>query len=431
MTAVPTSGLWPALRHDVRRELRLLARDRAVWLAWLLVLLLSVLAVTSGLAEVERQHGTIARLVEADRLDRQAVQQAQKDWGGAAYYSFHLTVDPPSDFAFAALGRRDDLAWKHRIRMLALEGQIHEHDAGPPDAALVGRFDFAFIAAVVLPLVLIVLLHDLQSSERAAGRHGLLVATAGRAAPLWRLRAALRAGGVFVAAALPLAGAGVASGTAPTTLLAAVGLLAAYLLFWTLVCGAVAAWDRASEVLLATLIGLWVVLAVVLPSAGRWAIDAAVPLPAGADIVLTQREAVNDAWDLPKAVTMDAFAASHPQWAAYTAVSRPFEWKWYYAFQQVGDERAQALSSARTAGRLQRDRLAGWLGWLAPPAGLQRALQALAHTDLDAALAYEARVRAFHAELRAFYYPRLFLAEPFEPAALSGMPVFPGAVASR
>jgi ABC-2 type transport system permease protein len=223
----------------------------------------------------------------------------------------------------------------------------------------------------------------------------------------------------------------VASGTAPTTLLAAVGLLAAYLLFWTLVCGAVAAWDRASEVLLATLIGLWVVLAVVLPSAGRWAIDAAVPLPAGADIVLTQREAVNDAWDLPKAVTMDAFAASHPQWAAYTAVSRPFEWKWYYAFQQVGDERAQALSSARTAGRLQRDRLAGWLGWLAPPAGLQRALQALAHTDLDAALAYEARVRAFHAELRAFYYPRLFLAEPFEPAALSGMPVFPGAVASR
>jgi len=33
----------------------------------------------------------------------------------------------------------------------------------------------------VLPLVLIVLLHDLRASERAAGRHDLLVATAGRA----------------------------------------------------------------------------------------------------------------------------------------------------------------------------------------------------------------------------------------------------------
>lgn len=431
MTGMQASGFWPALRRDVPRELRLLARDRAVWLAWLLVLALSVLAVTSGLAEVERQRNTIARLVEADRLDRQAVQQSQKDWGGAAYYSFHLTVDPPSDFAFAALGRRDDLAWKHRIRMLALEGQIHEHDAGPPDAALVGRFDFAFLAAVVLPLVLIVLLHDLQAGERAAGRHGLLVATAGRAGPLWRLRAALRAGGVFLAAAVPLAAAGGAGGTAVTTLLAACALLAAYLLFWTVVCSAVAAWDRAGATLLATLIGLWVALAFVLPAAGRWAIDAAVPLPAGADIVLTQREAVNDAWDLPKAATMDAFVASHPQWAAHAAISRPFEWKWYYAFQQVGDERAQALSAARTAGRLQRDRLAGWLAWVTPPAGLQRALQALAHTDLGAALAYEARVRAFHAELRAFYYPRLFLAEPFEPAALSGMPVFPGTVPGR
>jgi len=172
-----TASLWPV----VRREVAFLSRDRSVWVWWLVVLCLSVLAVSAGLSEVSQQKATIARLVEADRADRMAVLKAQKDWGGAAYYSFHLTFDPPSDFAFAALGRRDDAAWKHRVRMLALEGQIHERDAGHPVLALIGRLDFAFLAAFVLPLVLIVLLHDLRASERAAGRHDLLVATAGRA----------------------------------------------------------------------------------------------------------------------------------------------------------------------------------------------------------------------------------------------------------
>lgn len=412
---------WPALR----REAAFLAHDRSVWLWWLVVLCLSVLAVSAGLSEVRQQNATIARLIEADRADRLAVQRAQKDWGSAAYYSFHLTFDPPSDFAFAALGRRDDAAWKHRVRMLALEGQVHERDAGHPVLALIGRFDFAFFVSFVLPLVLIMLLHDLRAGERVAGRHDLLVATAGKATRLWALRASLRAGGVFACTAGPLLLAGGLNGTAMPTLLVACALLLVYLLFWTVVCAGVAAWQQTGEVILATLVALWLLLGAVVPAAGRMAIDRAVPVPSGADIVMTQREAVNDAWDLPKAATMDAFVATHPQWAAYTAVERQFEWKWYYAFQQVGDQKAQALSQAYAAGRLERDRLAGWLAVLAPPVMLERALQSLAGTDLRASLAYEARVRAFHAALRTFYYPRLFRDERFEPAALESLPEFP------
>jgi ABC-2 type transport system permease protein len=413
-------GAWSA----VRREASFLVRDRSVWAWWLVVLCLSVLALAAGLSEVREQKATIGRLVEADRADRRNVLAAQKDWGGAAYYSFHLTFDPPSDFAFAALGWRDEAAWKHRVRMLALEGQIHERDAGHPVLALIGRFDFAFVAAFVLPLVLIVLLHDLRASERVAGRHDLLVATAGKSTRLWHLRAGLRAGGVFVGAAVPLLLAGSVGGTAKPTVLLACALLLVYVLFWTVVCAAVAAWQQTGEVILATLVALWILLGVVVPAAGRMAIDRAVPVPSGADIIMTQREAVNDAWDLPKATTMTAFVERHPQWAAHTAVERPFEWKWYYAFQQVGDQKAQALSEAYTAGRLQRDRLAGWLSVIAPPVLLERSLQTLAGTDLRASLAYEARVRAFHASLREFYYPKLFRDERFEPAALEALPHF-------
>ena len=414
---------------EVRREAALLARDRSVWAWWLVVLCLSVLAVSAGMSEIRQQKALIVRLVEADRNERLTVLKAQKDWGSAAYHSFHLTFDPPSDFAFAALGRRDDAAWKHRVRMLALEGQIHERDAGHPVLALIGRFDFSFLATFVLPLVLIVLLHDLRASERVAGRHDLLVATAGRAARLWLWRAVLKAAGVFVCAAVPLAVAGNLAGTALPTLLAACALLLAYLLFWTGLCAAFAARQQPGEVILATLVALWILLGVVVPAAGRVAIDRAVPVPSGADIIMTQREAVNDAWDLPKATTMEAFVKRHPQWADNAAVERPFEWKWYYAFQQVGDQQAQALSRAYTAGRMKRDRLAVWLAVIAPPVLMERSLQALAGTDVQATLAYEARVRAFHAELREFYYPKLFRSEAFDAVAFESLPHFRAGVA--
>jgi ABC-2 type transport system permease protein len=55
---------------------------------------------------------------------------------------------------------------------------------------------------------------------------------------------------------------------------------------------------------------------------------------------------------------------------------------------------------------------------------LERSLQTLAGTDMRSSLAYESKVRRFHAALRDFYYPKLFLEEPFEPAALDSMPRF-------
>ncbi|MEM6775733.1 MAG: DUF3526 domain-containing protein [Pseudomonadota bacterium] len=397
-------------------------RDRAL-LFWLgLVLLLGGLAVAGGITEVAQQRGSIERLLAGDREDRLDALARHEDWGSAAYYSFHLTYDPPSHFAFAALGRRDREPWKHRIRMLALEGQIYEHDAGNPELALTGRFDFAFFAAFVIPLVLVVLMHDLRASDRAAGRYALLVTTSGRESSPWRSRAVLRALAVFVAAALPMIVGAAISGTSVLTVLLATFLLLAYVSFWAIICYFLSRSDRPAPVILAALLGVWVLLAVVLPGVGRLAVDRLVPAPSGADILLTQREAVNDAWDLPVEATMSEFVKRHPQWAEHAEVGGGFQWKWYYAFQQVGDQKTEDLSNAYRAARIRRDRLAGLFALLTPPALLERSLQRLAATDLTASLAYEAQIRAFHARLRDFYYGQLFLDQPFDAAALSELP---------
>lgn len=98
----------------------------------------------------------------------------------------------------------------------------------------------------------------------------------------------------------------------------------------------------------------------------------------------------------------------YPEWKDYVEVNKPFEWKWYYSFQEVGDQAAESLSIRYRAGRLRRDTLAGRFALIAPPALIHRTFQDLAQTDFDAALAYEERVRKFHSQLREFYYPLLF-----------------------
>ncbi|MEL7296743.1 MAG: DUF3526 domain-containing protein [Pseudomonadota bacterium] len=413
--------------HAVSRETRFMLRDRAAVVALVFTLVLSSVAVVGGLSEVRYQRATLERVLVADAADREEALASHNDWGSVAYYSFHLAYDPPSDFAYAALGQRDSAPWKHRIRMLALEGQIYERDAGNPVFALIGRFDFSFFAAFVLPLVLIALLHDLRSSERSAGRHNLLEATAGAAGRLWRVRALVRSAALFVAAILPLAVGGMVSGTALTTLAAASGLVLVYVLCWSVVAYRFSAAERPSGFILASLIGMWALLAIVVPTGARIAIDTAITLPAGSEILLTQREAVNDAWDLPESATMEPFIERHPEYAEDAYVPHReggFEWKWYYAFQQVGDQKTEALSQAYRAGRERRDQAASVAALLAPPALLERLLQRFAGTDTQATLRYEQHVRKFHAELRQYYYPKLFKQMPFSQDALSELPEF-------
>ncbi len=409
---------------DLLREIRFLAKDRGAlfWLA--LAFVLSIIAVTFGVTEVRDQQRTIAELIEEDTADRANALKGQEDWGGAAYYAFHLAYAPPSEFAFAALGQRDSSPWKHRVRMLALEGQIHQADTKNADFGLVGRFDFAFLAASVAPLLLILLLYDLRAAERTARRHDLLVATAGSSRKLWLPRALVRVLALSLLLLIPLWAASSLVGTSGSVIIQASFVLVGALGIWWLIVELISRIDASSSVLLTALIGLWLALAIIVPALAKVAIETRQPLPNGGEMLLLQRETVNDAWDLPKEMTMAAFLEEHPEWRDHAAIEQPFEWKWYYAFQQVGDLRVKPLVDQYRAARLARDHEAGMIAFLSPTSFVERSFEKLAGTDAASMIAYEDSVRDFHAQLRAFHYPMLFREEPFDRNLLEDIPGF-------
>lgn len=409
---------------SIKRETSFLLRQPFMPLLFLLTALLSAYAVTTGVLDVREQRATIDRLLAADALDREDALKKQSDYGGAAYYQFHLTYDPPSDLTFAAFGERDVYPWKHRVRMLALEGQIYETDAANPELAFAGRLDFNFIVSVLAPLFVILLLHDLKAGERAVGRYNILVATTGDDHRLWLARAAARMVLLLACLLVPFwVGAGI-SGTAALDVLLVSLAVVAYVAFWAAVTYFAASRQASAPAIASGLLGVWLLLTFLVPSLGKLAIEEAVPAPNGGNIVLVQREAVNDAWDLPKPATMRPFVARHPEWADKAEIDGAFEWKWYYAFQQVGDQKAERLSLAYRDAVRERDKLAGLVAYICPPALMQRFLAHRAGTDVQAALDYEARVRAFHASLRNFYYPFLFEGRPYDAAVFKDLPEY-------
>jgi ABC-2 type transport system permease protein len=418
--------------NDIKREAGFVFGHRQFKLTMLVVLLLSSISLWAGFAEMQEQQATIERLLEKDQVERDAVINHQSNYGMVAYYSFHLTYAPPTSLAFAAVGERDVFPWKHRIRMLALEGQIYESDTDNPELAFLGRFDFAFVTSVLLPLFIILLLYDLKAKEREARRFDLLNVTARNSHAIWTSRVIVTLVPLALAVLVPFVAFAVLNGAELIGIVKVCAIVIANIAMWSvivLVIGAAKRFSQFSATHLASImLGVWLMTTVVVPVTGHTVINALVDTPEGGDIVLIQREAVNGAWDKPVEETWSAFLKSHPQWANYTEFDpkrdSSFNWKWYYAFQQVGDEMASELSQSYQASALQKDEIASYVAWLSPSLLTQRLLSSAADTDVQAMVHYENSVRHFHASLRDFYYNRMFKAPAFSLESFEQLPTF-------
>ncbi|MCS3747612.1 ABC-2 type transport system permease protein [Xanthomonas arboricola] len=397
-------------------ELLLLLRARAAVAGLLLLTLLTVCSLVSGQHVIDAQRANIARIAPLQQEDSAAVQAyvaRSNDAGSAAYYSFHPTWDAPSSLAFAAVGMRDVAPYILRIRALGLEAQIYDGDSYNPELALAGRFDYAFVLVFLLPLFVIALLFDLRSGEREAGRARMLAALPGAGTALLVRRVVVRAVAVLACLSVPFALAATFNAVPLLQQLAVLALTGLYLLFWVLLAVAVGRlhWRPAAHA--TALATCWVVLALVAPALAHVAINQAVPVNQGAEIARLQREAVNHAWDIPRQATMQRFYASNPHWADSPALTDAFHYKWYFAFHENGDQQVAPQVAAYRQGLLRRERFAWRVASVLPPVAVQAALTRLARTDLQAQLAYQDRIRAYHQALRAFYYGYLFRDRPF------------------
>ncbi|GAB3538353.1 hypothetical protein GCM10027443_33170 [Pontibacter brevis] len=149
-------------------------------------------------------------------------------------------------------------------------------------------------------------------------------------------------------------------------------------------------------------------LTIVIPALLNVYVAVKQPVPQALDLTIKQREVVHGGWDKPKRETMETFFALYPQWTDTTEIQGRFAWRWYYAFQHLGDVAVADLAREYQEGLYARHQLVERLNVWSVPVNMQGVFNAMAGTDLPSHLAFLQSATQYHDSIREFYYPFLF-----------------------
>jgi len=105
---------------------------------------------------------------------------------------------------------------------------------------------------------------------------------------------------------------------------------------------------------------------------------------------------------------MQAFFAHYPQFRSIPPPKLAFDWPWYYAMQQLGDDDAGKAANALRTKVAQREAVSQQLARFIPPLHTQLQLNELAGSGLGNQLRFQEATGRFHENLRLHFYDRMF-----------------------
>jgi ABC-2 type transport system permease protein len=439
---VSETRLPPLLRNEVR----LLLRERLIWVVLALLLAALCLGAQTGALRVAGERVAIAQAQEDTARSvreakaaaaRYAVPGAVKvnywqdpthAFGYMHYFLAAYAVKPQTPLALLSAGQSEIQPTVMKTSFgFSTVFEDTAYDLGSAAALKFGPFDLAFVLVYLVPLAVIAIAGTRLAAEQDAGILRLIAAQPARPR--------IVAGAKFGAAALLLVpavvgGTGLAlmlaglrdlppGWTMPLTLLAAA--LGAYVVLWVAACALAASLWRGAVAALTILVLAWACFVIVLPALLGLAVDGLAPPPSRIAAIDASRR-VQDAFyrgGAASTVTAAWLAARAPGDAdrpdlRETPQIRRLDRDAFYD---------ATLTPYRAALQARAGAAAAWsarLGLLSPATAFALALDTAAGTDAPRHAAFLAAASAYRQSLREFFEPRI-LAQEVRPK-----PVCPG-----
>jgi ABC-2 type transport system permease protein len=356
-------------------------------------------------------------VVQAEHVQREhirhTVQAVTSQMGLLLYYLRFGLVNQTDPLNALVIGQRDVNPSIQRVTIRNLENQKYDTDLYNPANLLAGNLDFSFVLVYLFPLLIIAFTYNLLSEEREGGTWQLILAQRGGALSLLVQKFAVRAAVVFAAlAALLVLAAGLLSLPPDEELLAVVLLSVLYLLCWFAISFWVVSWQKSSSTSAVSLLSTWLLLTIVVPGAVNSYLSHTYPVPEALATAVKQREGYHEKWDMDKQVTMEKFYAHYPQFRKYTLPDKSFDYLWYYAMQQMGDDDASTEAQQMQARLWQREKASGLIACFFPTLHAQHQMSTLAGAGLANHLRFLEHTTGFHEKLRLHFYPKIFEKTP-------------------
>ncbi len=413
--------VWFLARH----EWRLLAASRIARLV-IAVFAIAVLAASAlGAARTWREQTVVASFEQ--RAIRERAQPVSRRADVAANERGWLALLPPAPLSALAIGQGDVYPNYIKVTARSLDALVSGDQIEHPLAVASGQFDVAFVILFLYPLLIFAISFDLTATERDSGTLRMVLAQPVSLRDVVAGKMMVRAAVLlvplllisFVAAAMSTPIDGEFWLRASLWALA----IAVYGAVWhglALIVNARGLGAPANALVLA---GIWLLFAVVGPSAVNLLIAVRYPMPSRVEAAVQARAATQEA-TVQGSRQLGQFLQDHPTSGNVGREGmRQFAMLQAERDQRVAD-RLQAVESTFNAQLEKQLRLASWLSVLSPTMVAQGVLLDVAGTSRARFDRFRAEAGSFQQQWRAYFEPRVLDAATLTPAEYASAPSF-------
>ncbi len=406
-------------------------RSRLFQVAFGLMAAIGIYALFYGKAEIDRQREVLSEIRRDEAAKMQTLQSGitgdtlPNVIGNRTY---RLVDNPPSDWASLALGSRDIFPYYLYVRYWSLSRQLLTAEMANPEKLLIGNLDLAFVLIYLFPLFIIAISYNLMSAEREAGTLPLLLSNPISERQISYYKIAFRwlitFGMAFLLVILGLVICSIPPGPQLFWWLMATAL---YITFWYGVVLVVSNLRRGSSFNSLSLLGAWIVIVVLLPALINLYLASAYASPPRNDLTQAIRHEYEEIWDnydnkAYRFASMQKLAEQYPTYRSDTS----YNWadKFMLAEFEFYDERIAPIF--KKYGQLKEDRqsISESLGAFSAAVAAQNYYNSLARTDLDAHSNFLENTNTFHADLKKFFYTKIYSNTPFRKSDFESIPMY-------
>jgi ABC-2 type transport system permease protein len=437
-------NLIPMFKHTIKYEWLNLLRDRWVVILLILFLGITLFAVRNGKDKVSDRLVGIAREKEKlAKLDKEIANDIDsltrnlkpkpEPWldnrllFNVGWDAARVVAMDAQPLAIVSTGQSDLFSHYAKPKIYGEAYTLGFSELSNPVQLLFGSFDLAFVCIYLLPLLVLAFSYNILSSEKESG---VLRLTIAQPISLYRwlfgkllVRFFILSGIILISILLSLSlfGVSVIGNAAVTGKLMLI--ITAYTFFWFLIAFLVNLLGSSSGGNAVTLVAVWVVLVLLVPSVISQTATSAYPIPSRTIMIHQYREAKALAEKKADEI-LKTYYRDHPELAPKdtTNQSQYSWWLGYFASSDLVNQSVKPVLDNYNKALSEQQSWVNTLRFLSPAILLQDAMNDLAGTSSAHYADFRNQVIGFADTWRNYFMPRMFKNETMKPEDLASLP---------
>lgn len=431
-------------KYNFIYELKLLIRSQWIQVLSILLLALFSFAVFNGQQKTQKRQVDISKVQEKLKtsddtmlklLDsvEQGLEVSVPSWRlpnnpmtiGNSYP--RLAYMSPNDWTFISTGQSDMYAHYVKPTVRGNDFELSFTEMTSPTQLLFGSFDLAFVIVYLLPLIIIAFSFNVLSYERESGSLKLL-ASQPVSIKIWVLqKLGLRFLWLSVIVLITLSIVFIINTINPlkefTAFFSLLGVICAYMLFWFALAFLVNISGMNSAKNALSLIGLWILFVLLLPTVTNQLGNTMYPMPSRTIMVNEMRTIKAEATKRQDEI-LDNYLRDHPEFAINDSTQNRTFWHRYMASQELIKKDLQPVISSYDVQLRKQQKWLDQLKWISPAMSVQETLNSMAGTSTVDYDNFRTQTITFSERWRAHLIPFLYNNQPFSKSDYDALPQF-------